>query len=266
VWPAARRRDPWAPVRGTLVARPKRKEINVLNRTRPRSIGRTRALALTAVLIAALPLHVDARDSAAPGTKELALTSLDGLDARGVQPSVADYRGRRAVRLVEAPKYQGDAMALVKGVDFGDGTIEAEIAGSPVAGAAEGARGFVGIAFHVQADGRLECLYLRPTNGRADDQLRRNHAAQYVSHPDFPWFRLRKEQPGVYESYVDLETGAWTRVKIVVSGTKARLYAHGAEQPVLLVNDLKLGSVRGGVALWIGDGTEAHFSNLVVRP
>jgi hypothetical protein len=238
----------------------------VLNRTRSRSIRRMGALAIAAGLIATAPAHVHAGDTAPPAARELALTSLEGLDARGAQPSVVDYRGRRAVRLVEAPGNQGDAMALVKGVDFGDGTIEAEIAGTPAAGAAEGARGFVGIAFHVQADGKLECLYLRPTNGRSDDQLRRNHATQYVSHPEFPWFRLRKEQPGVYESYVDLETGAWTRLKIVVSGTKARLYVHGAEQPVLLVNDLKLGSVRGGVALWIGDGTEAHFSNLVVRP
>ena len=205
-------------------------------------------------------------ESPASGAREIALTSLEGLEPRGVVPSVVEHRGRRAVRLVEAKGAQGDTMALLKGVEMGDGTIEAELAGSPKPGALEGARGFVGIAFHVQADGRLECIYVRPTNGRADDQLRRNHATQYVSHPDFPWFRLRKEQPGVYESYVDLEPGAWTRIKIVVAGAKARLYVHGAEQPTLLVNDLKLGSLRGGVALWIGDGTEAYFSNLVIRP
>jgi len=204
--------------------------------------------------------------AAPPGALELALTSLDGLDPRGVVPSVVDHRGRRAVRLVEADGAQGDNVALLKGVELGDGTIEAELAGSPKPGASEGARGFVGIAFHVQADGRLECIYLRPTNGRADDQLRRNHSTQYVSHPDFPWFRLRKEQSGVYESYVDLEPGAWTRVKIVVAGATARLFVHGAEQPALVVKDLKLGAARGGVGLWIGDGTEAYFSSIAVRP
>jgi len=126
---------------------------------------------------------------------------------------------------------------------------------------------FVGVAFRLQKDPlRYECFYLRPTNGRADDQLRRNHSTQYVSHPDHPWHRLRKESPGVYESYVDLVPGEWTRVKIVVAGTTARLYVHGAEQPSLIVNDLKLGASEGTVALWIGPGTEAHFANLRVEP
>jgi hypothetical protein len=44
---------------------------------------------------------------------------------------------------------------------------------------------------------------LRPTNGRADDQVRRNHSTQYISYPDFPWYRLREETPGMYESYSD---------------------------------------------------------------
>jgi hypothetical protein len=38
-------------------------------------------------------------------------------------------------------------------------------------------RGF-GIAFRVQGN-RFEYIYLRPTNGRADDQIRRNH---FVTH------------------------------------------------------------------------------------
>src|SRR5688572_33379506 len=113
-------------------------------------------------------------------------------------------------------------------------------------------RGFVGIAFRVQKQGiGFECFYLRPTNGRADDQLRRNHATQYVSHPDYPWFRLREENPGVYESYTDLVPGEWTKVKIVVSGVQAQLYVNGAEQPCLIVNDLKLGHIEGLIALWI---------------
>jgi hypothetical protein len=106
-------------------------------------------------------------------------------------------------------------------VTLADGTIELDLAGAPRADAFEGARGFVGVAFRRQKDPlRYECLYLRPANGRAEDQLRRNHSTQYVSHPDFPWHRLRRESPGLYESYVDLVPGEWTRVKIVVSGTE----------------------------------------------
>jgi len=40
---------------------------------------------------------------------------------------------------------------------------------------------------------------------------------------------------------------------------------HGASQPTLLVNDLKLGDRRRAVALWIGIGTEAYFSNLRLK-
>ena len=76
---------------------------------------------------------------------------------------------------------------------------------------------------------------------------------------------LRKEFPEKYESYVDLESGAWTRFRIVVSGVTARLFVHDAPQPVLVVNDLKLGNTEGAIALWIGAGTEGFFSNLRVR-
>ena len=154
----------------------------------------------------------------------------------------------------------------MSGVRFHNGVIEADIAGVPGAGASEGARGFAGIAFRVKDAATYECFYLRPTNGRATDQLRRNHSTQYISHPDFPWERLRKENPGVYESYADLVPGEWTHVKIVVDGTKAQLYVNRSPQPVLIVNDLKAGDSEGGVALWIGDETEAHFANLKVTP
>ena len=143
--------------------------------------------------------------------------------------------------------------------------IEVEVAGKPRAGATSDARGFVGIAFRVAADpSKYECFYIRPTNGRADDQLRRNHSTQYISMPDYPWFRLRKESPGQYESYVDVVPGEWTKIKVEVDGAKARLYVNDSPQPVLIVNDLKLGGSKGSVALWIGLGTEAYFTKLQI--
>jgi hypothetical protein len=116
--------------------------------------------------------------------------------------------------------------------------------------AAAQARGFVGIAFRVSGNGsHFECFYLRPKNGRAEDQLQRNHSTQYISVPGYPWNKLREESPGKYESYVDLVAGQWTKVKIEVSGTKARLYVNGSEQPVQIVNDLKQAPTKGGIAL-----------------
>jgi len=210
----------------------------------------------------------------------LPLDSLDGLDIhavheKGLDPvkvtyDVATYRGRRALHLLNDDSVitkgnpsGGQSLAIVNGSDFKDGSIEVELVGSPRRGSPPDTRGFVGLAFHVQDNGaRFEAFYLRFTNGRADEQLRRNHTAQYVSEPDFPWFRLRDENPGVYESYVDVEPEAWTNLRLEVTGRKARLYVNHAVQPCLIVNDLKLGEIRGQVALWNGSDTEAYFSNL----
>jgi hypothetical protein len=126
----------------------------------------------------------------------------------------------------------------------------------------------VGLAFRLQKDMKTyDAFYLRPTNGRAEDQERRNHATQYIAHPEWPWFRLRKETPGRYESYVDLVPGVWTKIRIEVDGSKARLFVHGQEQATLIVDDVKSGAQgKGALALWIGPGTTAHFRNLRVEP
>jgi hypothetical protein len=199
------------------------------------------------------------------------LDSLNGLEVVNVKPEVAMYSGRRAVRLLNSGDDKtldasGESLAILSGSEFKDGTIEAEVAGEPRAGAPADARGFIGIAFRVQEHGkRFECFYLRMTNGRADDQLRRNHSAQYISAPDYPWERWRKENPGVSESYVDIEPAKWTKIKIVVEGTKARLFVNDATQPCLIVNDLKLGEGGGQVALWTAVDTDGYFSNLSVK-
>jgi hypothetical protein len=183
-----------------------------------------------------------------------------------VKADTVSYKGRGAVRVVDAApaNMEGDGrLAILSATSLEDGVIEIDVAGEPAAGASQGARGFVGVAFRASADGaRFECFYLRPTNGRADDQVRRNHSAQYISAPGFPWFLLRKEFPEKYESYVDLAPGEWTKVKIEVRGARARLFVHGASQPTLIVNDLRQKPAAGAVALWVGPGTIAHFANL----
>jgi hypothetical protein len=195
----------------------------------------------------------------------LAAQSADRLVGKNVSIAETNYKGRRAIQVMANPEAaNATSYALVKDVSFRDGVIEVDLAGQPAAGAFATARGFIGIAFRVQDDGRYEYIYLRPTNGRADDQVRRNHSTQYSSYPDFDFARSRQEAPGKYESYVDLQPGVWTKYKIEIEGRKARLYVHGAEQPCLVVDDLKLDPREGGVALWVGPGTEGYFSNLKI--
>ena len=184
-------------------------------------------------------------------------------EAKAVQ-----YKGRAALQLLPLTgKEQSDEdmLAVLPGNSFQNGTIEIDLAGAPRADARADMRGFIGIAFRVQPNGeKFECFYLRPSNGRADDQLRRNHSLQYISSPEYGWKRLRDEHPGEYESYADLVSGEWTKVKIVINGTRAQLYVNGGSQPALIVNDLKLGDSQGAIALWSHTSTEGYFANLKV--
>ena len=194
------------------------------------------------------------------------IESASGLEAHNVLVEPVTYRGRKALKVADkATEGAGDSnrLAVVEGTSLQDGTIEVMLSGDTLPGGPAGARGFVGVAFRVSNDASsYECFYLRPTNGRADDQLRRNHSTQYISIPGYEWYTLRKKTPGLYESYVDLVPGQWTKVKIRFSGREAQLYVNGAEQPALVVHDLKQPVKAGTVALWVGTGTVAHFADL----
>lgn len=194
-----------------------------------------------------------------------------GVTPIGIQAEAVTYQGQPCLRLSEIPGKSGQGpeagIAVVKGASLRNGAITVEVASTLGPGAGQAARGFIGIAFRANTDAsKYEYIYLRPTNGRADDQVRRNHSIQYSSHPEFPWQRLRKEFPEMYESYVDLEPGVWTKMRIVLKGARAELYVHGNPQPNLIVKDLRLPEAEGAVALWIGPGTVGHFRNLTVTP
>jgi hypothetical protein len=199
-------------------------------------------------------------------TQKTTGVAVDQLELRGVVAEATRFEGREAVRLLEATSSRDGGIAVLKDVTFQDGTIELDVAGRRGPYAVPDDRGFIGVAFRIRPGGEpYEYIYLRPDNGRATDQVRRNHSTQYGSHPDFSFARLRKESPEKYESYVDLVQGTWTRMRIEVAGTSARLFVHDAPQPALVVTDLKLGTSGGGVALWIGPGTEGFFSNVRIR-
>ncbi len=201
-------------------------------------------------------------------SREVSL-SADRLTLHNVKADRVTYRGVPALRVVDtAPASVDDAgrLATIPDVSFQDGTIEVNIAGDTAADAPPQQRGFVGIAFRLTDGSHFECFYIRPKNGRSEDQLQRNHSTQYISIPGFSWDRLRSETPGKYESYADLIPGQWTKIKIKVVGQTARLFVNGADQPALIVNHLKQPVANGGIALWVGPGTIAHFAGLKIGP
>ena len=212
-----------------------------------------------ATLVATLPFVAGIHAAEFPVTDLSRLKVATGAAEKTV------YKNKTALKLIDKNGGPNDAFATLKDLQFRNGTFDLEVSGAPAKNADPTARGFIGVAFRIQPDGsHAELIYLRPSNGRAGDQLQRNHSTQYVSPPDWTWQRLRKESPGQYESYVDLQPGEWTHMRIVVTGKDASLYVGKAEQPCLVVHDMKLGDVEGGVALWIGPGTEGYFRALTI--
>lgn len=220
-----------------------------------------------------LPMVMSSGKDAKSSGSAVRLDSSTKLDLINANMKWVDYRGRHALKLLPLPGHEHsqneELLAVLADSDFKDGTIEIDVAGARRQGYStaedvSGFKGMIGVSFRVQ-DEKRETIYVRPENARLDNQLFRNRSTQYESIPDFPWNRLREESPGVYESYVDLEPGGWTKIRIEASGTKARLYVNGATQPCLVVNDLKLGDSRGKIALWTRVSTDAYFSNLKVE-
>jgi hypothetical protein len=191
------------------------------------------------------------------------------LEPVGVLMSIEKLDGKSVVKVSKDPSSQtanAPAYVRIKGVDFKNGTVEVKLLSRLSKNAGEGARGFIGVAFRIAEDNKkFECIYIRPTNGRAEDQVRRNHSVQYTSYPDFPFDRLRKEAPEKYESYADMGLNEWITLRIEVNGQQAKLYVNDSKQPVLLVNDLKLGESSGGIGLFVDNGTEGFFADLKVK-
>jgi hypothetical protein len=205
------------------------------------------------------------------GAEDIPLDSVAKLQLHYVNAETATYKGKKAMRVVDAPGGDklpdGLQLAIVKGTSFQDGVIDVDLSGDVQPGAEPIYKGFTGIAFRVNDDGKsYEAFYVRPRNGRIDDQVMRNHSTQYLSVPDWPWQKLREQFPGMYESYVDLVPGDWVHVRIEVHGEKAKFFVRNMEQPVLIVNGLKHGISKGALGLWVGPKTLAHFANLTVTP
>ncbi len=183
---------------------------------------------------------------------------LEKLDGENVLRVIKDS----TVQKVDEPTF-----VKIKDLDFENGSIEVKVLSRLLPNAPELARGFIGIAFRINdSNTKFESIYIRPTNGRADNQLRRNRSIQYFSFPEYKFDRLRKEAPGEYESYADMALNEWIKLKIVVKDSGAKLFINDSKQPSLVVNDLKHGaSSSGGIGLWVDVGTEGFFSDLKIQ-
>lgn len=191
------------------------------------------------------------------------------LEAVNVSMSIEKFMGKEVAKVIKdstVTESDQPTFTKLKGIDFKNGTIEVKVLSRLLPNAPEFARGFIGIAFRINdSNSKFESIYIRPTNGRANNQLRRNHSIQYFSFPDYKFERLRHEAPGEYESYADMGLNEWITLKIVVKDAEAKLFINDNKQPTLIVNDLKHGAnSSGAIGLWVDVGTEGFFSDLKI--
>lgn len=153
----------------------------------------------------------------------------------------------------------------LKGVNLENGVVEVKVLSRLLPNAPAFARGFIGLAFRINEDNSaFESIYLRPTNGRADDQFRRNHTIQYFAYPGYKFDRLRKESNGEYETYADIGLDEWITLRIEFSGKSAKLYLNDQKSPAFIVKE-KLGTTSSGsVGLWVEIGTEGYFKDFKI--
>ena len=161
---------------------------------------------------------------------------------------------------VDEPTY-----AKLKQVNFENGIIELKVYSKLLENAPDYARGFIGVAFHINRDDtEFEGIYIRPTNSRVKNQIRRNRSTQYFSYPNHKFNDFRQTDPEKYESYVDIDINEWIDFKLIIMDETAELFINNANQPCLVVTDLKHGKRSGSIALWTDIGTDAYFKDLMI--
>lgn len=152
------------------------------------------------------------------------------------------------------------AVAYVSGLELAEGVIEFDVRGR-----AGEQSSFVGVVFHGVDGDIYDSVYFRSFNFGHENPEKRRHAVQYVAHPDWPWFRLRKERTDEFEKGVTPEPkpNEWFHARVVLAGGRVRVFVNDAAEPSLDVaklNDRR----RGKVGLWFSG--YGDIANLRITP
>ena len=152
----------------------------------------------------------------------------------------------------------GDGLLILKDVVFQNGTIELDIKGKNAPG-----RSFVGVAFHGVNDSTFDAVYFRPFNFKNPE--RNSHSVQYISAPEYGWYKLRSEHPGKYENKIAPvpEPEEWFHATIHVTYPEVKVYVNNAAKPSLVINQISERK-KGWIALWVGNNSEGWFKNLKI--
>lgn len=174
----------------------------------------------------------------------------------------------RVVKKDKQLSFDENTYAKLVDSSFHNGEIEVKLLSRLLPDAPDFARGFAGIAFRINEDDtKFESFYIRPTNGRIEDPIRKNRAVQYFSYPTYTFDFFRSQKIIDFEGPADIGLDEWITLKAVICDAKASFYLNNNTEPVLVVNEMKLGAnAKGSIGLFVDIGTEAFFKDLKITP
>ena len=169
----------------------------------------------------------------------------------GDSTRLVQFEGREAIRMYTGSATRTDLVLQ-------DGTIDVDVRTTR-------RRSFVYLRFRVEDEDNAEEFYLRPHKSELPD------AAQYapVFNGQSAWQLYHGERGTAAPA---IETGVWTRLRVVLSGTRAAVFLGDTVKPLLVVplaRTPRAGYVQLASFLPAGtpgSGPIAWFSNLQVRP
>ncbi len=161
----------------------------------------------------------------------------------GGESELVEYLGRQALRLK-------GASALLVDVETRNAIVEFDIAVSEE-------RGFAGAIFRA-SDDNYEHFYIRPHQSGNPDANQYTPVFNNVS----GWQLYHGDG---YSSPTEYRYDEWMRVKLVIAGTEADVYID-SDEPVLHINDLKLGDVAGRIGVNSSGFSSVYFSDFSYSP
>lgn len=188
----------------------------------------------------------------------------------GVSIGLTELDGEQVIRVVKPEEnVEPDVATYARmvGSDFHNGIIELDVRARLMHWADIDCRGFIGIVFRATEDSdRFESFYVRPRNGRScTEPQRRIHTMQYFSYPGYTFAYFRERGISDYEAKADIEMDEWIHIKAEIDDAGAKFYVDDMETPALVVDEMFGGAnLRGGVGLYVDNGTQGHFTNFKV--
>ncbi|MBK8505768.1 MAG: hypothetical protein IPL46_28365 [Saprospiraceae bacterium] len=157
---------------------------------------------------------------------------------------------------VDSQKSAG--LIIIRNLAFDTGVLEVDFKGENKQGAS-----FLGLAFNIQNDSTYECVYFRPFNFRSEEKVRREHSIQYIFHPEYPWHRLREDQPDKFEAEYpnSPDPDDWFTIRLKIGPDSVEVYDKKFKRMLLKVERLA-GTTSSKIGFWTGSSSSGNFRNL----